>query len=397
MQDLLLYLLVACLPLAIWSGYRLGKKSSAKSVSQLPNQYFAGLNYLLNEQPDKAIDVFIEQLQLDSEVVETHLALGNLFRRRGEVDRAIRIHQNLIARPSLSADIRKLALKELAHDYLAAGLYDRAENLFSELSTDPTHKKEALLNLISVYQQLHDWRQAIECAGKLGHISGVSNRKRITNYYCEIAQEAFDSGELKDGLEAVKKALNLDATGLRQNILLARHYMTQSDYRKALKIYQGIARSHSEFISEFLNDIHRCHIQLGTEQQFLSDLADYIKESQNLDALLLYTKLSRTISNQDRVIEVLEDFTQSSPSAGALVHLLANYREHAIEPDRGRYERLQSAMTTLARQNNKYGCTSCGYHSMTLFWQCPACQEWSTMQPLTGDANYTSEDSHEFE
>jgi len=162
MLDLVLPALLLLLPIAVWSGYRVGRKSFPKKSSggRLSKGYFTGLNYLLNEEPDKAIDTFIELLQVDSETIETHLALGNLFRRRGEVDRAIRIHQNLIARPALTGHVRKLSLMELAYDYMAAGLFDRAENLFKELVKDKEYRHDSLNHLVTIFQQIKDWAQA---------------------------------------------------------------------------------------------------------------------------------------------------------------------------------------------------------------------------------------------
>ncbi len=381
MQEVLLLLLVACLPLATWTGYRVGKKRLKRQTTHLPNQYFAGLNHLLNEQPDKAIDVFIEQLQQNSEVVDTHLTLGNLFRRRGEVDRAIRIHQNLIARPSLPADIRKLALLELAYDYHAAGLFDRAESLFTELLSEPQHKREALKNLIAVYQQLMDWPQAIEVAQKYAKITGTTQANRIAQYHCEIAQQAFDNGAKGEALEALQKAIKVQPTGLRQNLLLAKHHMGQSEYKRALKLFRDLSTWHAGYLSEFVQDMHRCHIQLGSEKRFHLDLRDYLLTSHNLDALMLYRNLSKATQSGDQLLEILEDFSLSSPSIQAIMHLVSSYRDHAKEPGRSQYDKLLRVLETMVDAENNYHCDACGYDSNTLFWQCPACKEWSTMVP----------------
>lgn len=387
MQDVLLLLLVACIPFATWSGYRLGKKKLKRQKTHLPNQYFAGLNHLLNEQPDKAIDVFIEQLQQNSEVVDTHLTLGNLFRRRGEVDRAIRIHQNLIARPSLPADVRKLALLELAHDYLAAGLYDRAENLFTESLSDPAHKEEALSNLISVYQQLHDWTQAIEATEKYAKLTGSNENTRLAQYYCEIAEQAFANGDISEALESLQKASKVESTGLRQNLLLAKHYMTQSEYKKALKIYRDLSSRHAGYLTEFVQDMHRCHIQLGSEKRFHEELRGYLATSHNLDALILYRNISKATQSGTQLLEILEDFSLSTPSIQAIMHLVASYRDHAKEPDRSQYDKLLRVLETMAADESNYHCKACGYESNTLFWQCPACKEWSTMLPKYQEPN----------
>ncbi len=381
MQEVIILSLVACLPLAVWSGYRIGRRKRRHVRTHLPNQYYAGLNHLLNEQPDKAIDVFIEQLQQNNEVVETHLALGNLFRRRGEVDRAIRIHQNLIARPSLPADVRKLALFELAHDYLAAGLYDRAESLFTELLSDPQHKQQALKNLISVYQQLNDWPQAIDVTSKYAKLSAKPQHARLAHYQCEIATSCFSRGDTAAALDALKVALQSDPRGLRQNLMMAKHHLNQSDYKKALKIYRELAEVHGGYLSEFIQDMHRCHIQMGSEKVFHQELQGYLQTSHNLDALVLYRNLSKGSQSANQTLEILEDFSLSTPSVRTLRHLVSSYRDHAKEPDRSQYDKLLRILDSMSESETNYHCNDCGYESKTLFWQCPACSEWGTMKP----------------
>ena len=356
MQELLLVLLVACLPIAVWTGYLLGKRKQTRDSTHLPDQYFAGLNYLLNEQPDKAIDVFIEQLQQNNEVVETHLALGNLFRRRGEVDRAIRIHQNLIARPSLSTDIRKLALFELAHDYLAAGLYDRAENLFTELLSDPYHKPQALKNLVLVHQQLKDWQQAIDATLNYVKLTGKKQTKRLANYHCQIAEEAFDSGDLNTAMVSLKKAFQIEPKGLRASLLMAKYHLNQSHYKKSLNIYREVATNHPGYLSEFIQDMHRCHIQLGTEKLFHQELQNYLQTSHNLDALILYRNLSRGSKTADHMLEILEDFSIGTPTIQAISYLVSNYRDHAKEPDRSQYDKLLRVLDSMSETEHNYLC-----------------------------------------
>src|SRR5436190_18436361 len=184
-QDLLWLLL----PLAFLSGWfaaRLEARRQAGRSFDLPSAYFKGLNFLLNEQPDKAIEIFIQVLEVNSETVETHLALGNLFRRRGEVERAIRIHQNLIARPTLNREQRTYALLELGQDYFKAGLFDRAENLFLELAEVRAHSEQALRLLLNIYQQEKEWDKAIQTGRRFARVSGKRMDDVIAQYYCEL-------------------------------------------------------------------------------------------------------------------------------------------------------------------------------------------------------------------
>ncbi len=205
------YLFWLLLPIAAVSGWVLGVRNPRTEQDTgrergLRSDYFKGINYLLNEQPDKAIEVFIKVLEVDQETVETHLALGNLYRRRGEVDRAIRIHQNLVARNSLSAEQRYEALLELGQDYLSAGLLDRAEDLFKELAEASHYRVQALRQLIDIYEQEKDWDEAISCARQLERATGNQLGPVIAHYQCEQAEQYRSHNDYKAALKVLGKA-----------------------------------------------------------------------------------------------------------------------------------------------------------------------------------------------
>ena len=185
------YFLLLLLPVAVYSGWwlarSLDKRSSRKRTQLFSNQYFQGLNYLLNEQPDKAIQVFLELAEVNQDTVETHMALGSLFRRRGEVDRAIRGHQNIIAKPGLEPQQRTQALLELGEDYMRAGLLDRAERLFSELIESDAQTPSALRSLLEIYQQEKDWEKALEQAQRLEQVKGEHMGDVMAQFCCEMA------------------------------------------------------------------------------------------------------------------------------------------------------------------------------------------------------------------
>src|SRR3990167_859744 len=186
------------------------QKTTSEQNNNLPADYFVGLNYLINEQPDKAVDVFILLLEVNSETIETHLALGSLFRRRGEVDRAIRMHQNLIARPQLSKHYRAQALEALGQDYLHAGVIDRDEKLFLELVEMGEKNIPSLRSLLHIYQQEKDWLQAIETAQKLAAVSGETMDPTIAQYYCEIAEQVMEEGAMHQASRYLKRAKAID-------------------------------------------------------------------------------------------------------------------------------------------------------------------------------------------
>src|SRR3990167_1046957 len=181
----LLYLISILIAWAL--GYFMRLKEMPGRKFMLPRDYLVGLNFLLNEETDKAVDVFIKMLEVDSDTVETHLAVGKLFRRRGEVDRAIRIHQNLIARPQLEKNYREQSLFELGQDYLSAGMLDRAERVFLELVNAKSHAAQALKILIDIYQQERDWLNAIDMAERYESATRQNMQPVIAHYYCELA------------------------------------------------------------------------------------------------------------------------------------------------------------------------------------------------------------------
>jgi len=225
------------LPVAALSGWfiaHLGRKRGrGDPMMDLSSTYFRGLNYLLNEQPDKAIEVFLKLAEVDNDTVETHLALGNLFRRRGEVDRAIRIHQNLVARTTLSAEQRSYALLELGEDYMRAGLFDRAEDLFLEMVDMGVHMEPVLNHLVVIFEQEKDWDKAIDAARKLGPISGRDMAPVVAQYYCELAEVARESGDES----RARKFLNHFNLGRSKLIKLVNHAIYFSHIAKNFRLF----------------------------------------------------------------------------------------------------------------------------------------------------------------
>lgn len=250
MNDWFLYGVLALLPIAAYSGYRLGRKQRKEQKSSngsLSSNYIKGLNYLLNEQADKAVDTFIDLLTVDTDTVETHLALGNLFRKRGEVDRAIRLHQNLIARPQLKTEDRNTALYQLGLDYNAVGMYDRAVSLFNELLSDPEHKSESLHQLLNIYQLTKDWDQAAKIAEQLQSSLGEEQSKPLAHFYCELADQKQIEGDIKAALANLKKALSINPDSVRASILQGDIYLQQSNFKQAIKAYQRILKQDIAF------------------------------------------------------------------------------------------------------------------------------------------------------
>lgn len=388
MTELWFYLMVALLPLAAISGYRFGRRASAKHESTvqggLSKRYFVGLNFLLNEQPDKAIDTFVKMLEVDSETVETHLALGNLFRKRGEVDRAIRLHQNLIARPSLAPEARKMALLELGLDYMAAGLFDRAESLFKELILEPRHKATSLHQLMLIYQQTKDWQKAVSVAEQLQSVDHKDHAAEIANFYCELAEQQINQHQIKSAYQSLKRALQIDNNCVRANMTRGELALSQGQPKQALKYYKELARQNPEFISEVLPSLQQCFIQLRDQKGYRQFLSTSMQHGGSTSTVLAYADLLRSEKSDREAADFIAQQLQEKPSLKGLLKLIELHIEHAQSSAKPSLQILYRIISRSFESKPVYRCSHCGFGSKTLFWQCPSCKHWGSVKPILG-------------
>jgi lipopolysaccharide biosynthesis regulator YciM len=247
-----LFLLLAA---AGWAMGRFGERDEEQPPPPLNIDYLKGLNFLLNEQTDQALEHFLEMVRVDDKTIETHFALGSLFRRRGEVDRAIRIHQNIIARPDLAAEQRDQALYSLAKDYLHAGLLDRAENLFSRLSQGSRYQVQALESLCRIYEQEKEWERAVDAAEKLEVLGGRSLALQIAHYYCELAEAAAQRNDYSAARAYVKKAQTGRPRTMRGALTRAHIAQETHDSKTALRLYHRLIDENTYLIAEALPEI----------------------------------------------------------------------------------------------------------------------------------------------
>nr|WP_232220581.1 lipopolysaccharide assembly protein LapB [Legionella tunisiensis] len=286
------------LPAAAWSGWWVASRNySGKEKgfdNRLSREYVVGLNYLLNEQPDKAVDVFIKLLEVDSETVETHLALGSLFRRRGEVDRAIRIHQNLIARPQLSLVERKEALMALGQDYMSAGVFDRAERIFLEVvEQGGSRETYSLQGLLAIYQQEKAWEKALEVIKKLELSLGQSMHMQAAHYYCEIANQALKSNSVDKAQNAIKQALIIDKMSVRASLMQASLDMQNARYKQAIRSLKRVPQQDPEFLSEIIEPLVICHRELDAMDECVEYLQQTLVEHPRASTIFVIAEFLR--------------------------------------------------------------------------------------------------------
>ncbi len=372
------------LPVAAASGWWAAKRSVARGCEEADRlttpAYFRGLNYLLNEEPDKAIDVFVQLLEVDSETVETHLALGSLFRRRGEVERAIRIHQNLIARPALEPDLRAQALLELGMDYLRAGLYDRAENLFLELKEMKLHVRKALQNLLVVYQQEKDWESCLKTAEELESLVNDPLLLERAHFYCELAEEALRKGQKDAAGKLLKKAASVDAQGVRPLHMQARLAIQQHDCKAAKRLLLQCVDKDQNYLPEVLTDLMDCYRRLSDLPALKTYLLKFLGNGMDVAVALAITEIITEIEGEEAARVFLGEEMHLHPTLKGLLRLI---ELNASSPDVQAEQMLMSMKTHVERllaERPAYQCGKCGFVANTLHWQCPSCRSWGTIR-----------------
>jgi len=382
------FIIAVLLPLAAFSGWWVAKRGNSQPTSggrsELSAEYFSGLNFLLNEQPDKAVDVFVKMLEVDSETVETHLALGNLFRRRGEGDRAIRIHQNLIARPTLTREQRAQALLELGKDYMRAGFLDRAENLFLELVDDRFHRASALDHLLDIYQQERDWEKAILTARKIEANTGKRMSAVSAQFCCELAEMASDRGEKRLALKTLKRAVAYDKTCVRATLLIGQLEKETNNTKAAIRTYKQVEHQDPTYLSEIIEPMVECHKALG----MLDDMESYLKHILNqgggTSALLALADIVCKKGGELAAAQTIIQYLKNKPSVKGLDRLIEYNLVGSEGAARENLQILKDITTKLVERYPIYKCDNCGFTGKTLHWQCPTCRTWNSTKPILG-------------
>ena len=381
-------ILFLLLPVAALSGWWLGRRNRAvrrdDGCLEMPSEYIKGLNYILNEQQDKAIDLFIQMLDVNSETVETHLALGSLFRRRGEVDRAIRIHQNLIARPTLNKSQRALALFELGQDYMRAGLLDRAESLFGELVDSAPHSEAALQHLIEIYQQEKDWGDAVKVAHRLEQLAGQNLAFMVAQFYCEQAEQALRQGEPSRALKLLRRAMNEDRQCVRASIMEGDIERSAGNYRAALKAYQRIEQQDPEYLSEVIQPMLECYKALQRKDEAIDYFKTLLNKYVGISCMLVLADLIEERDGEQAATEFITGFLKQRPSVRGMDRLIELNMGQASESVRDKLHVLKEVTDQILTNKSVYICQHCGFSGKSLHWQCPSCKHWNTIRPIHG-------------
>lgn len=381
-------LLFLLLPVAAFSGWLIGRRGGTRGDGAhcaLSDDYFRGLNYLLNEQSDKALEVFIHMVEVDSETVETHFALGNLFLRRGEVDRAIRIHQNLIARPTLTQNQRQQALYELGRDYLRAGLLDRAEALFKQVAESNEFGPLALRQLLDLYQLEKEWSHAVDTAHRLARVTNDDSlAPMVSHFHCEEAEEALRHGAYLEASRYLRKALAQDPKSVRATLLAAKVAAAEGDFRTAVRTLQKVEMQDLAYVTEVLPLLHNYYTQLNAVDELVVHLDGLLASGHHhTDTAILQSTLLKQRGEVDEARALLQRYVADQPTLRGVSELIEQKLKSNVGADSNELAALAQLIRHVQDGKPAYRCRSCGYATRTLHWQCPSCKGWGSIKPLS--------------
>jgi lipopolysaccharide biosynthesis regulator YciM len=363
-----------------WITARVDIRQLLSESRTLPRAYFKGLNFLLNEQPDKAIDAFIDIVKMDPETADMHFALGNLFRRRGEIERAIRVHQNLLARPDLPAEQQAQARYELGMDYLKAGLLDRAEETFNQL-VETSYSVQARRALLEIFQREKEWTRAIDAARGLQDSGAGARQKEIAQFYCELAQDSLVHLQTADALALLDKAVSTDRNNVRATMLTGDAQLVNGDVEGALMTWRRVEQQsvpHVALVAGRLMDGYR---KVGRPQEGVNLLRSYLAEASSIDLIEVVFKAVIELDGVDAAKALVVDELRRNPTLLGLDKLL---EARLMDAPANIWEELSMVKNLIHGYTQKlarYRCSHCGFKARQFYWQCPGCSQWETYPP----------------
>jgi lipopolysaccharide assembly protein B len=363
-----------------WIAARIDIKHLLHESRALPLSYFRGLNFLLNEQPDKAIESFIEVVKVDPQTIDLHFALGSLFRRQGETERAIRMHQNLLDRPTLPADKRTMATYELAQDFHRAGLLDRAEDLFRRLDNSP-FEHSALSHLISIYETEKDWPKAIAAMQRMEVLAKQPYFREIAEYHCELAQAALLKSDTATATTEIEQALATHRGCVRANLIRGDLARQNGDWQAAVEAWQRIESQNPAFLALAADRFAEAFRRLSDVPTGTRLLANYQTQYPSLDLLNALFALTLEHEGPAAAAALIKDELARNPTLIGLERLL-EAQLMASPPDRRHdLELVKGLVGQHIKRLGLYKCDNCGFRARQYYWRCPGCQKWETYSP----------------
>jgi lipopolysaccharide biosynthesis regulator YciM len=371
-----------------WLAARVDLKQLLAESTALPAAYFKGLNFLITNQQDKAIEAFTEAVQANTDSLELHFALGSLFRKRGEVDRAIHLHLHLLEKKQLEPQQKLAVTAELAQDYLKAGLFDRAEELFESLDDD-RYRQPALRALLEIYVREREWERAIKAATELERISGVPFRVEIANYYCEMAVKSKLANDTHTARFELDQALNANKSCVRANVLLGDLEAEANNHKAAISVWKRIEFQKPEYLGLIAPKLLASFRTLNQIEEGLSLLQTYLQTYQLNSLLSVLYEATLAEQGAENAAKLTRNELIKMPSLNTLDLLLqARTILETNQPQNGSLQDtqlMQQAVRHAIGNKTAYHCEQCGFKAKYHHWQCPACNAWEALpaEPAT--------------
>lgn len=378
MEFELWYLIVV--PLLFIAGWWFrGLDQRQREQEQRPGTYYKGINLLLNDQPDKAIDAFIEVVKLDPETIELHHALGNLFSRRGEFDRAVRIHNHLLNREDLPSHERSLALFELGNDYLKAGIYDRAEESFQRLLKEPEYRLDAMRALLKIYCTEKEWNKAIEIANTLEKQAGENHQVEMGHFHCELAGLAMRAKHFDQAKLELEKALQVDRKSVRALIMLGNLSMLNNDPNAALQYWSQVEKVSPEHLTLVMVQMAQAYEAIGQHDQAMNLINRALEDHSSVETLSIALDLIIKSEGEKAAEKFLKEELGRRPTLWAY-EKLSELRLKA-NPEDSELQLLTALLKPYVSRPGRYRCSHCGFKAKGFQWLCPGCSSWGSYSP----------------
>ena len=397
MENWLLYGLIVG---AIGLGWLLGRRDrpNINESSYSPN-YYQGLNYLLNEEPDRAVAPFLEDLEVNNDTLETHLALGGLLRRRGELDKAVVVHENILANTQLKPESILRVQLELARDYLLAGLLDRAEDLLLNLNKQLSEehpsrfmsdlRRQGRKLIIEIYEREKEWHRAIEIGEMLAVGDDTEKYERsISHYYCEFAEECLKDNKVDIARQAISDAIGHDASNARVSLVLGTLELNEGCYTEAIRALKRIKNQDPVYVPESLEPLVAAYAGEDLGKDSKDELRDYLFEcldvTPSISIVLTLAVHLREEQGDESVAKFIANYLKKNPTIRGLSQLIDLHIDNTHGVSKQNLLILRSFAEALVADKPAYRCKSCGFDGKKMRWHCPSCKEWGTIEPIFG-------------
>jgi len=385
----MLELLFLSLPIAVAYGWVMGRnslrKAQRKQSSILSKHYYRGLNFLLSDEPDKAVDTLMKMISVNNDTVETHIAMGNFFRHRGELDRAIRVHQNLISRDEINSQQESVALLELGTDYLLAGFLERAEGVFLQLLENERHFETAQKKLFNIYQVTKEWSKAIELASRSIQVTPKQQHLYVllSHFYCEQAKIHLEEKDTDAAFVMLKKAIVIDGSQVRAWLELGKLSIEKEQYSEAINYLSEVPKRDLDWLGEAIPYLETCAAKTDGWDQLEIMLEPYWQKCAS--SYISKVGLLARRGESEHAIEILVAQLKKHPTMRGFKRLLSLYKDDfKAERAEQSLEHLLTLLDKQIAQRPKYRCHSCGFSGRQLYWLCPSCKKWSVIKPIKG-------------